>query len=136
MNKKGFFDGRIWAEFIVAARFFVVGFSATVTHVVSVSLLISIFMFSALKANTISFCLAFGVSFLGNYIWTFKSPGSPARALRRFLVTSVGAFLVNSTMLTCLLYIGLTSPLISALLSALAVPPLTFLASRFWAFQS
>jgi hypothetical protein len=48
---------------------------------------------------------------------------------------SVVIFLLNNMVLAALLYGEFLSPLISALLSAACVPPISFLASRFWAFR-
>jgi putative flippase GtrA len=89
-----------------------------------------------LLANLVAFLSAFGISFWGNYHWTFRRPGQKARALRRFFTISSGAFALNMLLLTGLLQIDLLLPEWSALLAATVIPAITFLASRFWGFRS
>lgn len=125
----------IWREAITVGRFGVVGIIATAIHVLVVLILLSKTSFPTLAANAIAYMMAFSISFAGNYIWTFQSPGDPGRAIRRFLVISLGAFATNSLTLMALLRVNLASPSVSALFSAAVVPAITFIASRFWGFK-
>lgn len=127
--------GRPLTELLVAARFGVVGITATTLHIGVVWILIAYSTLPALVANLIAFICAFGLSFTGNYIWTFSAPGSPGRAMRRFFLISMVAFMANSTLLLTLLTGGWLSPLRAAVASAAIVPGISFIASRLWGFR-
>ena len=126
---------RIWRETVIAARFGLVGMAATGVHILVVSLLLAATVTPTLVANTLAFLTAFGISFTGNYLWTFRSPGAPSRAMRRFLLISVSAFAVNSFILAAILRARWLPPFYAAIVSATVVPLITFLASRLWGFE-
>jgi putative flippase GtrA len=71
-------------ELVIAARFSLVGIAATSIHIVVVLLVLNQAGSNPFSANAVAFVIAFGISFLGKYIWTFRSPGSPRRAMFRF----------------------------------------------------
>jgi putative flippase GtrA len=125
---------KLWNEFIMAIRFGLVGFLATVVHITLVWFILKNTVFLPIEANALAFLFAFGISFSGNYVWTFRSPGSPRRAMIRFFVISVSAFMVNSLFLVLLIHKGWFSPVISAVISASVVPVISFAASRIWGF--
>jgi putative flippase GtrA len=125
---------RIVREAIIASRFILVGIAATGMHLFVLWLLIFTTTFPTLLANLFAFLAAFGVSFAGHYIWTFSSPGEPYQAVRRFLLISISAFLFNSVLLAGLLSTEWLKPMHAAMLSVAAIPALTFLGSRLWAF--
>lgn len=126
---------RVLKEVLTAARFGVVGIAATALHIGMVWSLLSHTTLPALLANLIAFLCAFGLSFTGNYIWTFSAPGFPGRAMRRFFLISLTAFMANSTLLAAILASGWLSPRLAAVASAAVVPGITFLASRLWGFR-
>lgn len=126
----------LWRELFVAARFGMVGVAATAVHILIVWLLLSETTLQPLVANMFAFLTAFGISFTGNYFWTFSSPGDPGKAMRRFLLISVSAFALNTLLLASLLRGGWLSPIVAAIVSAAVVPAITFLASRLWGFQN
>ena len=127
---------RILAELVLAARFGLVGTLATTIHIAIVWMLLSETALPVLMANTIAFVCAFGFSFVGNYLWTFGSPGSPRRAMRRFLTISVSAFLINSVLLGTILELGWFNQTVAAIGSAAVIPIITFFASRLWGFNN
>lgn len=124
----------ILSEIFLIIRFGMVGSVATMIHVLTLWALLSKATLSIFFANTISFFCAFGFSFIGNYLWTFGAPGSPKGALRRFFFISANAFLVNNVVLALVLRLGWIDSTCAALCSALVIPVITFLASRFWCF--
>lgn len=134
--EKSFTRKQLWHEMIVAARFGIVGMVATAVHIMIVWLLLAFMAFSPLVANTFAFLTAFGISFFGHYRWTFGSPGNTGRAIKRFLLISVSAFVVNTLLLAFLVRGEWFSPTIAAIFSAAVVPLITFVTSRFWGFQS
>jgi putative flippase GtrA len=126
---------RILAELLLAARFLLVGILATTIHIASVWILLSDTALPALMANTIAFVCSFGFSFLGNYFWTFGSPGSPGRAMRRFLTIAITAFFINTVLLGTILEFDWFNPILAAIGSAAIIPIITFFASRLWGFN-
>lgn len=134
--EKSFMRKRLWHEMVIAARFGLVGMVSTTVHILVVWLLLVSTVFSPIVANTIAFLTAFGVSFVGNYRWTFGSPGNVGRAIKRFLLISVSAFVMNTLLLAVLLGGEWFSPIVAAIFSAAVVPFITFVTSRFWGFQS
>ncbi|GAA5234652.1 GtrA family protein [Verticiella sediminum] len=126
---------RLWHEAWTAARFGVVGLSATALHLAVASGLITLFAVPPLAANTCAFLVAFCLSFSGNYFWTFRMPGDPRRAIKRFLTISFSAFLVNTLILSLLLESGRLAPVPSVVISVAVMPAITYLASRFWGFK-
>jgi putative flippase GtrA len=129
------------AELVRLLRFGLIGVQATALHIFILWLLLSKTFTPVLLANAIAFAGSFSVSFAGNYLWTFASPDSsrslrsPRRAVLRFLVVSVAAFIANNSLLLTLLELGWFDPLPAAIGTALLVPFLTFFASRYWAFR-
>jgi putative flippase GtrA len=127
--------GWLWRELLVAARFGAVGMVATSVHILIVWVLLSNTALPILVANLLAFLTAFGISFLGNYLWTFGSPGDSSKAIRRFLLISCSAFFVNTLLLAGILRAGWFSPTTAAIVSAAVIPAITFVASRLWGFR-
>ena len=88
-----------------------------------------------LAANFVAFFCAFGVSFLGQHLWTFRARSDRRRALRRFFVVSGVAFLANNVALVSLLKAGLLSPIWAVILAACVIPAVTYTSSRLWVFR-
>jgi putative flippase GtrA len=121
---------------IVVSRFGLVGLIATVIHIVVVWRLIDMTPLPVLVANLVAFLTAFGVSFAGNYYWTFRNPGRPGRTMRRFFLVSASAFGANTILLGVILNKGWLTPTVSAITAAAVIPLITFLASRLWCFRN
>lgn len=122
-------------ESLTILRFGLVGVLSTAVHIATVWFLLTKFSIPPILANTFAFLVAFGFSFTGNYLWTFRSLGNLHRAIFRFFVTAVSAFAVNSLLLTFLVYKGWFPPFTSAVFASSITPIVSFLASRFWAFK-
>lgn len=131
---KRFSTPDFWRELLIAARFGLVGIVATAVHIMVVWLLLRETGIAPILANTLAFLIAFGISFAGNYLWTFRSPGNPRRAMVRFFVIAATAFAANTLALVLLLHKGWFLPVVSAIFSASAVPLISFVASRLWGF--
>jgi putative flippase GtrA len=125
----------LWIELVLAGRFGLVGVAATAVHMLVVWLLIEASLLPTLAANLVAFLAAFGVSFAGNYYWTFQSPGSPRRAIRRFFLISSSAFAANTILLAGLLHAGWLPPTAAAITAAAVIPLITYMASRLWGFR-
>lgn len=135
VSTRRFSKVNLWHELFVAARFSCVGAVATAVHITVVWALLILCSITPILANSYAFLIAFGVSFLGNYIWTFRSPGSPHRVIVRFFLIAVTAFATNTLILAFLVNKGWFSPFFSAALSASIVPVISFAVSRFWCFK-
>ncbi|KAF1053041.1 MAG: hypothetical protein GAK43_01612 [Stenotrophomonas maltophilia] len=126
---------RALRELLLAGRFAIVGVCATALHMLVVWLLLSYTRIDPLLANLLAFLCAFGLSFSGNYLWTFSAPGTPGKAMQRFFLISLCAFIANSALLALLLTQPWLPPRLAALASASVVPGISFLASRLWGFK-
>jgi putative flippase GtrA len=124
----------LWREIFLAVRFGLVGVIATGVHIGVVWILLSCTTLHTLIANAIAYLTAFGFSFSGHYVWTFRASGTLFRAMRRFLGISGSAFVLNTLVLAAILRGGWVSPFISTILAIFIIPVITFLASRFWGF--
>jgi putative flippase GtrA len=123
-------------EFLIAGRFGLVGIAATALHMTVVWVLIVYVDLPVMIANLAAFTCAFAVSFAGNYLWTFSMPGSPRRALVRFLVISLSAFAMNNGLLAALLALGWLDEATAVLAAAAVVPFISFVGSRLWGFNA
>jgi putative flippase GtrA len=125
----------IWREISTAIRFGFIGFLATTVHVASVWILLTSFGTSPITANTLSFIIAFGLSFTGHYLWTFCAPGNPCFAMLRFFLIALSGFIANTLLLVFFIQNGIFSPAHSAVFSVLVIPVISFVASRLWCFK-
>ena len=121
-------------ELRLALRFLTVGGLATGLHM-GVSLGLALLGGAPEQtANLGAFLCAMGVSFLGNYHWTFASTRSYARSLPRFLIVACTGFAASAVLIDLLAGVpGLAAPA-RLILGALAIPAITFLASRIWVY--
>ena len=87
-------------------------------------------------ANALGFVVAFGVSFAGHRLLSFKDAGtSVATSLKRFAITALAGFASNEIVFVVLLRgLGLSS-LLALFLALLFAAGQTFVLSRFWAFR-
>lgn len=88
-----------------------------------------------LVANVLGWGVAFGVSFAGHHLLTFRGHGAGARAAAaRFFAVSAGGFAVNESAYALLLErTGLHYDIALAVV-LLAVATLTYLLGRHWVF--
>ena len=111
------------------ARFALVGLAATATHLSVAMFLNYASPLSAVLIHTLAYLTAFSVSFVGHYVYTFKSRRRWQQALRRFLAVSLAVLCLSSLIVKLCTVAGLASAT-SLLLAAFSVPALTYLLSR------
>jgi putative flippase GtrA len=125
----------LFHELIIVIRFGLVGIVATAIHILTLYSILSQSTLMPLLANTVAYLAAFGFSFVGNYVWTFRAPGNPVQAVGKFFIISIFAFSINTIVLAGMLRSNNFSPLITTIFAALIVPTITFFGSRCWGFQ-
>ncbi|HCT31801.1 GtrA family protein [Sulfitobacter pontiacus] len=116
-------------------KFGFVGGIATLVHMlIGVTLVHS--GWPALAANLVSFVIAFVVSFMGHYGFSFSNQEKEiATSLKRFAVVACAGFVINETLLALLIW-SVPLPHIATLVVSTGVAALvTFFASRNWAFR-
>ena len=127
---------RISAELLALARFAIVGFIATGVHIGTAWVLIGQMQLPPLLANLLAFSVAFGLSFLGHYVWVFRSRRDWRSALGRFFLVAACGLLLNNVVLVWILRSRLLSPELSVAVSAFVIPVLTYVLNRAWTFAS
>ncbi|MEX0828071.1 MAG: GtrA family protein [Haliea sp.] len=125
----------LWGELVIALRFGVVGVAATAIHIGVLLLLIVNTNIPLLSANAVAFCCAFVCSFTGNYYWTFQYPGNRVRAIVRFMVIALSAFILNMLLLNWLAQKNWMADVYTGIAAIIIVPVITFLGSRLWGFR-
>ncbi len=114
--------------------FLAVGAAAALTHMAVFSLAQG-GMWPEL-ANALGFCVAFGVSFAGHRLLSFKDAGtSVGTSLGRFAVTALAGFASNEAVFVVLLRALALPALVALSLALLFAAGQTFVLSRFWAFR-
>ena len=87
-------------------------------------------------AATGAFVVALLNNFVWNKLWTFRAArgSAPTQALR-FMVVSVGAFLLSLAVLDALVRVARAPKVGAEAVAVLAVTPLSFLANKLWSFR-
>ncbi len=125
----------ILKELVLAYRFFLIGLLATITHMFFVWWFITKVLLNVYYANFYAFLVAFFVSFLGHYYWTFKERPQFISAFAKMLTVSVSTFLLNIIVLTFFIEYFLFLEVNAALAAALIIPLLSFVGMRLWIFK-
>lgn len=114
-------------------RFVVVGASAALTHWLVAVLAMRVM--DALLANVVGFAMAFPVSFVGHWRWSFHEQGARwPDALPRFALVACSSFSGNELLFATLLRLTDWPGPLALALTLLLVAAATFVASRSWAF--
>ena len=128
-------EGTPGAIFRQAARFGIVGIAATVTHVAIAWCANHLAGLVPYLANSLGFGIAFAVSYLGHFYWTFRRRDGHLKAQVRFAVVAGTGFALNNVIIWVTVdRLGLSFDL-ALVLIVLLVPPATWLLSRLWAFR-
>jgi putative flippase GtrA len=118
-------------------RFVAVGAAATLVHYVIALVLEGSGALGPMTANVAGFLVAFGVSFVGQWRWTFREADAPlSRALPLYFAVSLGSFGLNALLLKLLLTWGVLPYAVALAVVLLSVAAVTFLLSRIWAFRA
>jgi putative flippase GtrA len=117
-------------------RFIVVGCAAALVHLLIVTALVRLVGWPPLVANIAGWLVAFWVSFIGHYGWTFQGTVLTAStSARRFLLLSASGFLVNEGLYAAALHWSRHRFDLLLVCVLLVTAVLTFVASRLWAFE-
>lgn len=116
--------------------FGVVGVSALLVHFSIVAWILVPLGVQPLLANIGGFLVAFGVSYWGHRVKTFKAQHVPhTKALPRFFLVACLSFVVNEALYFLLLRYSPLDYREALLIVLIAVAALTFVLGRFWAFH-
>ena len=117
-------------------RFIVIGTAAAAVHLAVVTLLVRLGGLRPLLANVAGWAVAFWVSFMGHYGWTFRGTVLTRNAsARRFVLLSGAGFAVNESLYALALDTSTLRFDVLLALVLLATAVITFVASRWWAFR-
>jgi putative flippase GtrA len=126
---------RITKELLMASRFTLVGIAAASIHIGFLWILITQFDVDPIRANVGAFLTAFSFSFIGQYVWTFRSSLYWPTALVRFFAISLVAFTLNNIALLGLLNLEQVHSSFAAVLAACIIPLVSYVFGRAWAFR-
>ena len=113
-----------------------VGALAALVHWCVVVAIVAALNWSPLTANVAGWLVAFGVSFGGHRLLTFRDQHSPiGRSAWRFFLVSAGGFALNQGAYALLLRHGGLSYPVALGLVLLSVALATYWAGRLWAFR-
>ncbi|MEJ2125307.1 MAG: GtrA family protein [Alphaproteobacteria bacterium] len=116
-------------------RFGMVGVGATLTHIAVANTVLALVTGSPYAASAMGFTVAFAVSYLGHYHFTFAKNSGHGQSLPRFFVVALTGFLGSLIVLKVIATQGVIPQAVSLTLSILVIPGLTYLAARIWAFR-
>lgn len=120
-------------DLLQLARFGLVGAGATGVHLATVFLAERFLALPLVAVHGLGYLVAFSVSFVGHYIYTFASGKAWQRALAKFLAVSLAALLASTGVVALGGALGLPR-LASLLVAAASVPVLSYLANREFVF--
>lgn len=80
-----------------------VGVAASVLHFVVAVVAMRVLGAPILLANLLGFILAFSLSYVGHYKWTFRSSANHKVSVPKFAVTAVMGYVINNIVLIILI---------------------------------
>lgn len=117
------------------AKFGLVGVAATLVYVAVFTGAVEFLGIPPVIAVVLGFCLAVLVSFYGHRRWTFGVASSPGQ-LAKFIVVALTGFAANLLITYLVVNVFELWYGYALLLSIFAVPGMTFLLSKSWAFAT
>ncbi|MGY6274872.1 GtrA family protein [Methylomonas sp. MgM2] len=117
-------------------QFTFVGVIATATHASLFIFILENKITSALQANFIAFIVAFLISFLGQYHWTFKNTGVShwLRKLVKFFIISLIGLSINAGAVYLIVNVAFLPYAYSVVVMTTITPAMTFLINKKWTF--
>jgi putative flippase GtrA len=117
-------------------RFAVIGCTAMGIHWSTVVLLVQRWDLPPLIANILGFLLAFQISYLGHYRWTFKATHLSHKTTSvRFFATACLGFFLSESFYALALYMTPLPYELSLIIVLFLISTSTFVLSKFWAFS-
>lgn len=121
--------------FAQLGRFAGIGITATVIHVLTAIILQGQVGASAQASNLGGFFVAFGFSYAGHALITFKVCRHHATHMRRFFIVSVLGLVLSASITHALHDMFGVQFWLTMLVVAICVPGMTFFASKYWVFS-
>lgn len=120
-----------WRQLVQqGGKFTVIGLLATGAHVTAALVAHGLLGISPLWSNFVGFLVAVGVSYFGNWAWTFERINRHGLAAPRFLVVALGGFGINHA-IVYVMSNRLGLPFVWAMAAVLfVVPAISFWLSR------
>lgn len=119
--------------------FAIVGVGATLTHAIIFNISFELLQLYHLIANIFGFCIAFLVSYLGQFHWTFKEQSiqlaDKRGAFFKFLKTALLGFAVNLFWAFLILELLQLHHYYYLALLTFVTPILIFILNKFWVFK-
>lgn len=122
-----------WAQLV---RFAVVGGSGVVVNLAVYTALVAGAAVDYRLAATVAFLVAVGNNFTWNRLWTFRArDGHAGFQAARFLVVSLGAFLLNLAVLELLVAVVGVGEVPAQAIAIATATPANFLGNKLWSFR-
>jgi len=121
-------------------RFGVVGSLAALTHVAVYVAVVEATGVHPSFSNVLAFMIAFGVSFVGHFYWTFATPDNLnqrpiGRPLYKFSLVALFGFLLNALAVYIVTDVLEVSYLYATIFMLTITPISVFLLGKLWAFS-
>ena len=116
-------------------KFLTVGGGATAMHVATALALNGLANVPPLWANVLAFLAASGVTYFGNWRWTFDAASPHGLAVPRFMALSLSCFAVNQAIVYAFVEWAGRPLWVAMIPVVLVIPALSFWLSRTWIFQ-
>lgn len=114
--------------------FGLVGVTSSLIHFVVASAAMYFFESHIFLGNLLGFAVAFVVSYLGHYHWTFRSNANHRAAALRFMATASAGFLVNNMILFILVQSTGRELRIYLIIAIAVAAAAVYVLSNRWAF--
>jgi putative flippase GtrA len=124
----------IRAELAILMRFASVGLVATLVHLAVSGATLGLAAVSAQVANGAGFAVAFCVSYLGHYHFTFRSDRAHRTSLSRFALVAVTGYAMSALALAALGAVPGLPELARLVLAIGVIPILNYVVSRVWVY--
>jgi len=128
--------GHIYRRHSAIFRFIIIGGLATIVHYVTALGGYHLFGLSPLWANFMAFCVAFNVTYIGNYFWVFEADTDHKKSLVKSLVVSLTGLALSQFIVWVLTEKAGAPFHITLIAAVMLVPMVTFSLNRFWVFRS